>query len=108
MKEKIEKLVNSLNKAKDVANEFIDSDDCGTCNLDSCIIKLPRWSENDITEVKKLSGISIGFQLSGWHRGYRFVNIGSGQANRRTRMAEAAKISLKEDGYDVCMYYAMD
>lgn len=108
MKEKINKLITALNKAKTAANEFADSEDGGSCNFDSCVIKLLRWTENDINEVKNISGISIGTQLSGWHKGYRIVSIGSGQANRNKRMAEAAKKSLKEDGYDVYMYYELD
>ncbi|MCK9416960.1 hypothetical protein M0Q97_09910 [Candidatus Dojkabacteria bacterium] len=109
MKEKIEKIVNALNKAKNAANEFADSEDGGSCNFDSCVIKLPRWTEDDIKEIEKQSGVSIGSQLSSrWYKGYRFINIGNGQANRKTRMAEAAKKSLKADGYDVSMYYAMD
>jgi hypothetical protein len=108
-KEKIEKLITALNKAKTAANEFADSEDGGCCNFDSCVIKLPRWTEDDIEEIEEQTDVLIGSQLSSrWYKGYRSIHIGSGQGNRNTRMAEAAEKSLKEDGYDVRMYYALD
>lgn len=106
---KILKLEEALAKANEAAQDVAHVDDGGTCNFDSVVIRLPRWREKDIHQVLEDTGFDIGDQLSGWFSGYRFVWFPyEGQANRRTMMAEAAKKSLQEDGYDVCMYYQMD
>lgn len=109
MKQKVKNLVEALLKAKKAAEEFSNIEDGGTCNFDTCIIKLHRWAKNDIEAAEQESGVSIGDQLSGWHKGYRFLNdLCKGQAHRRTKMAEAAKKSLQADGYEVSVYYQMD
>jgi hypothetical protein len=105
----IEKLADALKRADKAALAVANTEDGGTCNFDTPLIKLPRWKTSEIKEVSEKSGIEIGDQLSGWHKGYRFVDTTKhGQANCRTRMAEAAYHSLEADGYDVCMYYQMD
>jgi hypothetical protein len=109
MNSKVQNLVNALKKSNEAALKLKDTEDGGSCNFDSPIIKLPRWKESEIKEASEESGVDIGDQLSGWHKGYRFVGtVKYGQANCRTRMAEAAKKSLEADGYDVSMYYQMD
>lgn len=108
-KTKVIALTKALKKAREAANKFSAFPDGGTCNLDKCVIKLPRWNDKMVEEVTEESGIRIGDKLSGsWWNGYRFVSIGQGQAARNTKMAEAATESLKKDGFHVMMYYQMD
>lgn len=108
-KEKVLKLVEALKRANEEALKFSSVEDSGSCNLDSAVIKLLRWKEEEIKEVSELSGVSLSDKLSGFWNGYRFVSTEMhGQANKRSRMAEASKKSLEKDGYDVCMYYQAD
>lgn len=108
--EKVNKLVDVLKCANFIAIEAgQNEEDGGTCNFDTPTIKLDRWTEEEIKEASELSGVTIGEKLGGWHKGYRFIFIKmDGQANRRTRMAEAAKKFIALSGYDVSMYYQMD
>lgn len=107
--EKVNKLIEAIERANKAALSIENNEDGGTCNFDTPIIKLDRWTEEELHHVKKQTDVSIGDKLSGYHKGYRFVFTEmEGQANRRTRMAEAAKKSLQNDGYDVSMYYQMD
>ena len=86
-----------------------DTEDTGTCNFDSPVIRLPRWKDYEVKQACELAGVQIGGQLSGWWRGYRFVSTAMyGQAYCRTKMAETAKMHLEADGYDVSMYYQID
>lgn len=108
-KELITKLADSLLDANKVALEAFQDNDGGSSNLDSCVIKLLRWKEEEVKEVSELSGVSLSDKLSGFWSGYRFVGVTMmGQGFCRTKMAEAAYKSLKSEGYDVCMYYSMD
>lgn len=109
MNDKITKLADALKRASNEAMKLAETEDGGTCNLDSPVIKLPHWKDEDIAKAAELAGVSISDKLSGLWNGYRFVGTSTrGQAARRTAMAEAAKRSLQSDGYDVHMYYAMD
>lgn len=109
MKEKVQKLVEALKRTNEAALAEANTNDSGTCNFDTPLICLKGWKSSDIKEASESAGIEIGEQLSGWHKGYRFVSVKLyGQANRRTLMAEAAKRSLVADGYDASMYYQMD
>lgn len=109
MKEKIQKLAEALKRADEAALREANTDDGGTCNFDTPLIRLEGWSKSEIKEASDLANVEIGDKLSGWHKGYRYVRVKLyGQANRRTLMAEAAERSLEADGYDVSMYYHMD
>jgi hypothetical protein len=107
--EKVNKLIETIKRANKAALLIDNEEDGGTCNFDTAIIKLDRWREEEIQQVSKETGIRIGERLSGWHKGFRFVFTEMyGQANRRTRMAEAAYKSLEKDGFEVSMYYQAD
>lgn len=86
--------------------------DGGTCNLDSVVVKFPRGTRHDA--IRKLLGDEQAIALSGWpFKGFWFICVGAkGQANRRSKMTEAAYHYLKgraEDlGIEVCMYCQMD
>ena len=110
MKTKVKILIDDLKKANNKAKEAFKGDDGGTCNLDSVIIKLRRWSEEEIKEASVASGVRISGKLnSNYWNGYRFLSFETkGQANERTRMTEAAYKEMRLLGYDVCMYYHAD
>lgn len=106
--DKVIRLSEALIRAN-LAALSVQMEDSGTCNFDSCVIRLPRWKDYEIKQACELAGIEIGEQLSGYWRGYRFVSTAMhGQAGLRTKMAEVAKQSLAADGYDTAMYYQMD
>lgn len=107
--DKVIKLSEALIRANEAALLLSETNDGGTCNFDSPVIRLLKWKDYEIKQACELAGIEIGDKLSGFWRNYRFVSTAMhGQANCRTRMAEAAKKSLEADGYDVAMYYQMD
>jgi hypothetical protein len=102
------------NKALQAYKE--NPDDGGTCNLDNVLILLPRAVSKDIVafndHVRTTFGIryAIGPRiLGGFHKGYYYFSVTSyGQANLRTRMAEAVYNYLKTKDYNVTMRYVMD
>jgi len=108
-KEKVLNLAEALKRANEEALKFSSVEDNGSCNMDSVVIKLSRWKEEDIKEASELSGVGLSDKLSGLWNGYRFISTEiHGQANRRYKMVEASKDSLRKDGYDVCIYYLAD
>lgn len=100
----IDKLEYALLKAQKAANELKYVDDGGSCNFDTVAIKVNATK-------KQLAQIEWAIEKIGskmW-RGWAFVYLDlCGQANRRTRMAEAAAKSLQKDGFDACVYYQLD
>ena len=109
METKIKLLAGVLKIANEQAIAASTGDDSGTCNLDAVVIKLPRWKDSEIEELKQISGLRISGTLSGMWRGYRFIGFTTyGQADEKTRMLEAAHKVMKAAGYDVYMYYQMD
>lgn len=86
--------------------------DGGTCNLDSVVVRFPRGTRHD--KIRKLLGDDQASALTGWpFKGFWFIHVGAlGQANRRSKMTEAAYHYLKgrseELGVDVSMYCQMD
>lgn len=107
--DKVLRLSEALKRANEAALLVKDTEDTGSCNFDSPVIRLPRWKDYEIKQACELAGVQIGDQLSGYWKGYRFVSTAMyGQAYCRTKMAEAAKRHLSADGYDVSMYYQMD
>lgn len=110
MKQKVIDLINAINIAKDESEKaVIGKDDDGTCNCDTCCIKLNRWTNEELSEAKNATGVRIGDKLSGFFNGYRFLSFSvQGQAGRRTIAAESAYKTLKQMGYDVYMWYNID
>ena len=99
-------LNNSLIKAAKAAKEFENfGNDGGSCNLDFPAIKIDI-RKNEIAKLDYKLGYKLNTKL--W-KGWRPIEIPlEGMASRRTRMAEAAVKSMKEDGYDVRVYYQLD
>jgi hypothetical protein len=104
---RVEELAKALAKAKKEAMRYVDSEDGGTCNFDSATVRLAGWREADVKKACDIAGVNCykftGRYFRPWHIGYT-----SGQANRRSRMAEAFSESLRASGYDSGMWYAAD
>lgn len=102
----------AVETAQNEAMKLKDTDDGGTCNFDTPIIKLP----DGIKPRKNLEGYLDKYNRpmleKAWGRmwkGWYFVNIElHGQGNRRTAMAEAAAKSLEASGLQAGVYYQMD
>lgn len=117
-----EHLARSLKRATHAAMLFAEEDDGGTCNFDSPALDFVACGlkEKDAERVIE----SLNLRCFTWkpfknHRGEdgrmirapKFLVIcgfQSGQANRRTRMAEAFCRRLNADGCECMMYYQMD
>lgn len=105
----ISSLASAINEAQSCANKFIDTNDGGSCNLDTVILDFTGWRKQYIDKLISLTGIDIGERMKGIYSGYRFVFFQtSGQAACRTKMMEAAKERLSELGYECTMWYHMD
>lgn len=101
-------LNNALLNAVNRASMLDDTEDSGTCNFDSVVIKITIPAKLAAQAWVKLDKMLVSDYGRMW-KGCYMVNIPlSGQANRRTRMAEAARDALVEAGYDAFMYYQMD
>jgi hypothetical protein len=110
MDNKYAELIKALEKAKQAAQAHINTEDGGTCNFDSPAID---YREMHMSKAKtKEAIVAAGLRSFEWNSwgGIRLVicGIGAGQANRRSRMVEAAYESLKADGIAATMYYQMD
>lgn len=90
--------------------EYLEqTEDGGTCNFDAPVLRLDRWNAKKIKQAAEEAG-SSAFKWD-WGRtvmGWVFSPKSSGQANRRSRRAEAISEAMKAKGYDAGMYYAMD
>lgn len=107
-KEELNELNQALLNAVNAAAMFDDTEDGGTCNLDSVTLKISIPAKLAAQSWVKLEKMLARDWGSLW-RGYFMVDIPlSGQGNRRTRMAEAACNSLRTAGYDATMFYQCD
>lgn len=99
-----DKLERALMNADKAARQFAESKDSGTCNFDTPVIRIKATEK----QMASLDYKVIKVDEKGW-RDCWFVFIPlMGQANRRTRMAEAAARSLIADGFEAGVYYQMD
>lgn len=109
MKPDIQHYANAIKEANEAAKSASQTDDGGTCNMDSVTIDFKGWRETDITKLQNMSGIRIGEKLSGHWRNSRWIDTEAhGQGNNRTRMVEAAVNKLKEFNIPASVYYQMD
>lgn len=109
MKNDYRKLELDILQAQKAADKYRNTEDGGTCNFDTVCVKLGRNTER---KRKELAGfdwsvvpVDCGKYWTGWW--FVFLNI-PGQANRRTRMTEAAEKELRSLGWETRVYYAMD
>ena len=97
-------LLDAVNSAAMVEN----TEDGGTCNLDCVTLKISMPKKIAAAAWVRLDKMLVSDWGRLW-RGYYLVDIPlSGQGNRRTRMAEAARDALKAKGYDAAVYYQCD
>lgn len=105
---KYAKLRDDLLKAYAETEHIEQTEDGGTCNFDAPTLRLPRWNSKKIEQAAREAGGSAWkWELWGT-ASWVFSTRSSGQANRRSRRAEAISAALKRMGYDAGMYCAMD
>jgi len=107
---KYERLTEALRRARAAALLAAEEnpEDGGTCNFDAPALALPRWNEKRVKEAAEKAGVGcFKWNFYGAVR-YVFPMRAGGQANSRTRAAEAAKDVLEADGWKTLMYYQMD
>lgn len=102
------KISEAIKKAAEAANQFKDSEDGGTCNFDSCFLRAPRMNKYKAESIERMSGVHCYLMDSKLYGRVLMIGIGTGQANRNTRMAEAAKNTLQGLGFNVGMWYQVD
>ncbi len=102
------KLREDLKAALYVAELTDDPEDGGTCNFDSPGIIQNGWRESMVRQAAKEAGTTVfkwkPYGVTCWVFGVP----GGGQANRRSRKAEAMTQCLKDLDYDAISYSAMD
>ena len=107
--DKYEALTLAIRQADEAAREIASkTDDGGTCNLDTVFLVLPRYNEERVEAAAKAAGCSA--RKTVWMRtpGYFISHNGGGQADKRSAATEAMSQSLKANGFDSHVYYAMD
>ncbi|MCM1022216.1 MAG: hypothetical protein NC403_08440 [Muribaculaceae bacterium] len=86
------------------ASELADTEDGGTCNMDSCVVKI-----NIPKRLREASGLRL---FAGWglYKGYWHLQDipSNGCGNRNTRQQEAAAKYLQAAGYHATVRYCMD
>ena len=111
-----ERFTRALERATVAGYAFAESDDGGTCNLDSPALSINREALKQMNMDRKTIEAAItDAGLTCWEQksyffSRRLVINGAffGQANRRERMAKAFAKSLEEAGYPATMYRQMD
>lgn len=105
---KYKKLSDDLKIAYEMAKEFDQGEDGGTCNFDSPSLYLPRWIEKKVKQAAKEAGTSA-WKWDLYGKAHYVIHPPThGQANRRSRVSEAMCKILEDMGYDVFEYSAMD
>jgi len=103
-----EQLAQAFTAAREAALALADTEDGGTCNLDTPVVFLPHVPKARVEAAAALAGICVHHDT--WlGRACWFVYTPlNGQANRRNRMAEAATKALKDAGLNATTYLQMD
>lgn len=105
---KYKDLKTALIEAIRTAEESDTPEDGGTCNFDAPAIRGDRWRESMVKQAAREAG-TTAFKWKPYHNTYYVFGVpGGGQANRRSRKAEAITETLKSLGYDALEYSAMD
>lgn len=105
-KKEIDKLEMAILKAEKEAQKYADTEDGGSCNFDTPMIKV-KATEKQLAQMD-WQVFKVGKRQSDRETWYQVLINLSGQGNRRTRMAEAAAKSLQEQGYESSVYYEID
>ena len=102
------KLAEDLSVAFAAALPMADTEDGGTCNLDSMTLYLPRWPEGKVRTAAMHAGLDCWRKTGFGQPCYVFTVPVSRQANARTRQAESMRNIMRERGYQTGMHYQMD
>lgn len=102
----IDRLEMAICRAEQHASRFADTEDNGTCNFDTPMIKV-KATERQLAAMDWKVMKYGKRQPDGTSYFLIFIDL-RGQGNRRTRMAEAAVESLRESGYNASVCYQMD
>lgn len=100
-----DKLERAICNAEKAAREYANIDDGGTCNFDTPIIKIDKANKKRLAEMDWRVVPVDGKIWKGWY--FVFIDL-HGQGARRTKMAEVAAESLKNEGFDAAVFYEMD
>ena len=91
---KVSQVAEALRLAAEAALKADPGPECwgGTCHCDAVMMKLPRWTDEQVAALAELAGVPIGDK---WGRGYwcgfRSVRVPAlGQGTRSERMIDAA------------------
>lgn len=104
-KEQIEALRVALLIARHEAEKLADVEDGGTCNFDTPYLFLVNWTDEEVNEAFKLTGLRPYIRSTGQ---VLVFDACAGQGFRRTAMAEAFRDSMRESGYTAYVEYQMD
>lgn len=107
---KYAKLRDDLREALRIGRAAEDAapEDGGTCNFDAAAIRLPRWNSALIEQAAQEAG-SHCFDWNLWGtKSWVFCPDTRGQANARSRNAEAMTRALQAMGYDAMDYCQAD
>lgn len=105
---KYAKLRDDLKTALAATAYLEQTEDGGTCNFDSPALKLPRWNSKKIEQAAEEAGCGA-WKWDLWGNSRWVISFrSSGQANRRSRRADALVKALSGMGYDCTEYCAMD
>ncbi len=102
------RLADDLKAAVKVAELAADGEDGGTCNFDSLMLYLPRWNGTMVKQAAEDAGIRAFSSTCFGCKCWLFGVPSGGQADRRTRQAEAMAQVMKAAGYTAGVYYQMD
>lgn len=105
MKYDIELIRKAVSEAIAEGRKFADVNDGGTCNFDSCYIRVPGMRESTANQIG-----GVFMMNTRWHGRTLHLQGTDGQGNRRTTMAEAQNKYLKAHypQLEIGMYYQMD
>ena len=106
--DKYTQLASDLTAAVAAARAAAPGPDGGTCNFDSLMLSLPRWNAAKIEAAAKAAGIRTFDSTFFGRKVWLFTVPCGGQADMRTRQAEAMYKAMKEAGYNASVWYQMD
>lgn len=102
----IDALEMAIAKAEKEAQKYANTEDGGTCNFDTPMVKV-KATERQLAQMDWRCSKVGKRQPDGGTWFEVWINL-DGQGNRRTRMAEAAAKSLQQSGYNASVFYSMD
>ena len=105
---KYAKLRDDLIKVMEIGRQADSPEDGGTCNHDAPSIRGDGWREAMVKQAAKEAGTTVWKWKCYGSTHWVFGVPGGGQANRRTRKADAMTKALADLGWDALEYSSMD